>query len=129
MEKHAAEFKEAAVIDQPGVFQLFCHSAHTVTLVHLNGDLDIILIQRAQVVKQQPTHAGQQTGDKHHARQIQGGTLSAALFPVLFLFRRGSRALTAHLLGVIIGGFVIVLILGHNICSFLVPFSALQQIV
>ena len=73
VEEYTAEFEEATVIDQAGFLQLLGHIAYAVALLHGDGDLHIVLVQRAQVVEQQPAHAGQQAGDQYHAGQIQCG--------------------------------------------------------
>ena len=73
VEEYTAELEEAPVIDQTGLLQLLGHGAYAVALLHGDGDLHIVLVQRAKVVEQQPAHTGQQAGDQYHAGQIQRG--------------------------------------------------------
>ena len=115
MEEQTAEAEKAAVVDKARVLQLFGHIAHAVALVHGDLDLHIVLVQRTQVVEQQPADTGQQTGAQHHAGHVQRHMPSAALALLLFLLGAAGRALAAHLLGVVVGGLVIVVsILGHS---------------
>ena len=123
MQEAAGQLEKALGIHQSRVLQLRGHVGQGVPLLH--GDLHLHggLVQRAEVVDQQPADACQQAGAQHHAHQIDGqprpvvSALSAAAAAVVLL--RG--LLTAHLLGVPHGRLVLSVasvVIGHRNNSF-----------
>ena len=123
MQEAAGQLEKALGIHQSRVLQLRGHVGQGVPLLH--GDLHLHggLVQRAEVVDQQPADACQQAGAQHHAHQIDGqprpavSAFSAAAAAAALL--RG--LLTAHLLGVPHGRLVLSVasvVIGHRNNSF-----------
>ena len=99
------QLEKPLVLDQSGILQLVRDGADSVIRRYFNSGGDILFVECAQVVDQQPTHTCQNSGSDQNEQKIHQN-IKAALFPLAGTMGRGAlfALAPAHLLRIPAGG-------------------------
>ena len=104
--RHRGEqLEKPFVLDEAGILQLVRDGGDSIIRGHLNGGGDVLLVEGAQIVDEQPAHTRQDGRGDEHEQQIREN-IEAALFPLSGTAGgcRLSALAPAHLLRVPAGG-------------------------